>query len=154
MKIGKSYPYFFNFLNEEFGDLKILRCFQLQMPVKEITFSSKDRKHYSFGEVESFILEAVHKLGRVTIEELNYIFHLGRKYIERILQDFLELKILTEKHEYYTYTDTGREAIDYAKKEEIINGQHIIMFDIFKGTYKSIIPVEKDRYMRSRHNYY
>ena len=84
MKIAKSYPTFFNYLNDEFEDLKIFRCFQLQMPVKEITFSTKDRKYYSFGEVESFILEAIDKLGKLTVDELNFIFHLGEKCMATI----------------------------------------------------------------------
>ena len=76
MSIGGSYSYFFNYLAQEYPGYKILRCFELQMPVKEIVFTSLDRKCCPIGEVEQFILNAIIKLGRATHEELNDIYHL------------------------------------------------------------------------------
>lgn len=155
MDIKSSYSYFFNYINERYGKYKILRCFNLQMPVKEITFTSIDMKHIPIGDVEGFILKAIRRLKSVTVPELDYLFHLGEKYIRLIVDDFIELSILERIDGNIYCTAKAQELVNKNVINELIEGEHSIMFDVFMTRDEAaIIPAAKERYIRSKHNYY
>jgi peptidoglycan hydrolase-like protein with peptidoglycan-binding domain len=154
MNLGGSYSYFFNYLNEQYPKHQVLKCFELQMPVKEVIFRSLDKKYYPFGEVESFILKAIHSLEIASVSELNYIFHLGQKNIEHLLLDFIELDVLVKNDEYYSLKNGALNLIDYSKKPDKIYAEHSILYDVLLTKSEVLLdPVKRDRYKRSVHNY-
>lgn len=155
MKLSISFSYFFNYIAENYSDYKMLRCFELQMPVKEVVFASLDKKKIQIGEVEKFILNGVLKLGRVSVEELDEIFHLGEAHIARILDDFVELNILQQMGNDYSFTDSGIDLLDLDREEVTMISEHSMLFDVFPNTEDTPLwkPVETNRYKRSLHQY-
>ena len=155
MSIGSSYAYFFNYVAQAYPKHKILRCFEQQMPVKEVIFTSIDRICCPIGEVEQFIVNAIIKLGETTLEELDGIFHLGEAHIEQILLDYMELGVLQRANGTYFLGKKGAILIDPEKHNETVQSEHSMLFDIFPlkdrvGKY----PVTGDRYKRSLHEYH
>lgn len=155
MSIGSSYSYFFNYVANEYPSHKILRCFELQMPVKEVVFSTVDRKCCQIGEVEQFILSGVIKLGKVSAQELNEIYHLGESHIERMLLDFTELGVLQNLNGAYSLSDKGATLLNPDQEEVTIASEHSMIFDVFPMKDRiEKTPAFKDRYKRSLHEYH
>lgn len=95
MKNNFSYSYLFHYLEVQFSQYKIVKLFELQIPVKEIVFSSIDKKNITVGDVERFILKAIQSLERVTISELEEIYHLGKQNISIIFIISLDKLIIS-----------------------------------------------------------